>query len=162
METTSTDKPIIGLSEEVQLYLPNGKFIRRDAKIDTGARTTAIDVKVAEALGLGEVYQAFHEKMPKLELNHDNFKEMREVIKKEIVPNLRSEIPGLLDVRVIPATNGVTVRPYVNLTMKLGGIKFDTSVNIVDRHFLLYPVLVGKNDLREFLIDPNKSDYKTA
>ena len=58
-------KPILGLVEEVRIYLPNGKFIRRNAKIDTGARTTAIDLSIAKKIGKYEVYETFHKLLPK-------------------------------------------------------------------------------------------------
>lgn len=155
-------KPIIGLEEEVKIFLPNGKFIRRKAKIDTGARTTAIDVSIAKKIGLASVYTDFHKLFPKLKITKRNFKTVRQTIQKQITPALKKAIVGLYDVRVIPATNGITVRPYIRFQFRLRNKKIQTIASIVDRKILLYPILVGKKDLVGFLIDPAKSDYKEA
>lgn len=155
-------RPIIGLEEEVKIFLPNGKFVRRRAKIDTGARTSAIDVSIAKKLGLGKVYWDFRKLMPKLKITKQNFTEVGEQIKKDITPGLKKAIPGLYDVRVIPATNGITVRPYVRFHYHLRKKHIYTIASIVDRKILIYPILVGKKDLAGFLIDPTKNVYKTA
>lgn len=155
-------KRIIGLEEEVKIFLPNGKFIRRKAKIDTGARTTAIDVSIAKKLGLGHVYNDFTRLMPKLKITQNNFQTIRDRIRQEVTPRLKKRIPRLYDIRVIPATNGITVRPYVRFHYHLRGQHIYTIASIVDRKILLYPILVGKQDLAGFLIDPTKNVYQVA
>lgn len=156
-------KLIIGLEEEVKLFIPGSKkFIRRKAKIDTGARTTAIDVSIAKRLGMLSVYEDFHRLLPKLNITTKNFEQVREKLRKEITPKLRRKIPGLYDIRVIPATNGISVRPYVRLHFHLQNRHIETIASIVDRKILLYPVLVGKADMAGFLIDPTKNVYKEA
>lgn len=154
-------RPIIGLEEEIKIFTPHTRaFIRRKAKIDTGARTTAIDVSVAKKLGLLHVYTDFHRLMPKLNITTKNFQRVRSHIHSRITPRLKKQIPGLYDIRVIPATNGISVRPYVQLHFHLHGKHIYTIASIVDRKILLYPVLVGKKDLAGFLIDPRKNVYK--
>lgn len=156
-------KPIIGLEEEVRLFIPDTKkFIRRKAKIDTGARTTAIDLSVAKKLGLFPVYTEFRRLMPKLKVTKQNYQSVRERIRTQITPKLRKQIPGLYDIRVIPATNGISVRPYVRIHFHLYNKHVTTVASIVDRKILLYSVLVGKKDLAGFLIDPTKNDYREA
>ncbi|MDP3971061.1 MAG: hypothetical protein Q8P90_05235 [bacterium] len=155
-------KPILGLVEEVKIYLPNGKFIRRQAKIDTGARTTAIDVSIAKKIGLLSVYEEFNKEMPKLKITTKNFKEIKKKIRTVLAPKLKKQIPGLYDIRVIPATNGITVRPFVKLEYKMRNKKIETIASIVDRKMLLYPILIGKRDMEGFLIDPTKNIYRTA
>lgn len=156
-------KAIIGLEEEVKLFLPGtNNFIRRKAKIDTGARTTAIDISIAKRLGLLSVYTEFQKLMPKLTVTKKNFPAVREKIHKTITPKLKKRIPGLYDIRVIPATNGISIRPYVQLHFHLRGHHLNSIASIVDRKILIYPVLVGKKDLGGFLIDPTKNDYQEA
>lgn len=159
--TPTRKKTIIGLTEEVRIYLPNGKFIRRKAKIDTGARTTAIDTSVAKRIGLYHVYKQFHELLPELNFSKDNFKQLRKEVQENITPKMKKQIKGLYDVRVIPATNGISVRPYIRFEYKIKSKHIKTIASIVDREILLYPVLVGKRDMDDFLIDPMKKVYKT-
>lgn len=158
----SMRKPIIGLEEEIRVFLPNGKFIRRKAKIDTGARTTAIDISVATKLGLEHVYLSFHRLRPRWKLTTQNFQHCRRRLKRAVTPRLKKKIPGLDDVRIIPATNGITMRPYVKIHFHLRGKHIRTIASIVDRKILLYPILIGKKDLAGFLIDPTKNVYKEA
>lgn len=155
-------KPIIGLEEEVKIFLPNGKFIRRKAKIDTGARTTAIDISIAKKIGLDHVYYDFHRLMPKLNITNENFKAVRQRVQRQLTPKLKKQIPGLYDVRLIPATNGITVRPYIRFHFHLHKKRLTTIASIVDRKILLYSVLIGKKDLAGFLIDPTKHVYQVA
>jgi hypothetical protein len=164
IKKTNARKTIIGLEEEVKLFISHKKntFIRRKAKIDTGARTTAIDVTVAKKLGLLSVYTEFHRLLPSIKVNSKNFEQVRRRLAKQITPKLKKQIPGLYDIRVIPATNGVSIRPYVRLHIHLRDKHIRTVASIVDRKVLLYSVLIGKADLAGFLIDPTKNVYKVA
>lgn len=154
-------KPILGLSEEVKIYLPNGKFVRRKAKIDTGARSTAIDISIAKKVGKFHIYEQFNQLMPKLRVTKENYKEVKVLVNSQIKPRLKRLIPGLLDIQVIQATNGITIRPYVQFEYKLKGKRISTVANIVDRKVLLYPILIGQVDMNGFLIDPTKNVYRT-
>lgn len=157
------NKIIIGLEEEVKLFIPHSKkFIRLQAKIDTGARTTAIDLSVAKSLGLLPVYEGFRQHLPKLHVTKKNYERVRARIAKEITPKMKLLVPGLYDIRVIPATNGISIRPYVKLHLHLRGRHISTIASIVDRRIMLYAVLIGKEDLAGFLIDPTKNIYKVA
>lgn len=153
---------ILGLEEEVKIFLPNGKFVRRKAKIDTGARTTAIDISIAKRIGLGHVYDQFQTQLPKLKITPDNFKTMRHYVKTVLKPKLKKTIPGLYDIDVLPAANGITVRPYIKFHFHLRNKHIRTIASIVDRKILIYPVLVGKRDMTGFLIDPTKNVYRIA
>ncbi len=155
-------KMILGLEEEVKIFLPNKKFIRRKAKIDTGARTTAIDISIAKRIGLGHVYEDFQKLLPTLKITPDNFKTMRHYLKTKVKPRLKKQIRGLHDIDVLPAANGITVRPYIKFHFHLRNKHIRTIASIVDRKILIYPILVGKRDMAGFLIDPTKNVYQIA
>ena len=47
-----TEKVILGLSEEIIIFGPNGKEEKIKARIDTGATSSSLDIKLAESLEL--------------------------------------------------------------------------------------------------------------
>ncbi|MFN8671334.1 MAG: retroviral-like aspartic protease family protein [Candidatus Sericytochromatia bacterium] len=59
-------------------------------------------------------------------------------------------------VNVISA-NGVQKRPLIEVDYELSGKKIKSTFSIADRSGLNYSVLIGRNDLKGFLIDP--TDY---
>ena len=128
---------IIGWREWV--YLPSYKNFPIKAKIDTGARTSALHAgSIAE-------YKRNGKKWVKFELVHNNLK---------IDVNTKL----LKHVKIINSFGGTEVRPVVNLKIKLGDHVWDTFVTLTKRAKLTYPMLVGRNTLRKkHIIHSNKS-----
>lgn len=52
------------------------------------------------------------------------------------------------------SAQGRQARPVVGLTMKLAGRKLKTSASVANRSKMSTPVLVGRNDLEGFLVNP--------
>ncbi|MFH0818509.1 MAG: hypothetical protein V1898_00770 [Patescibacteria group bacterium] len=152
-------KPILGLIEEVKLYLPNKKFIRLKAKVDTGAHFTALDISLAKKLNLLPSLRAFHKHCPKFKITIKNFKDIKRKIKSDYLKTLKTKCPGLVDVKLIPATNGFSVRPFFKIELSLKGKRIKTMASLVDRSHMGYIVLLGKSDMAGFLIDPTKNIY---
>ncbi|MBI2416197.1 MAG: ATP-dependent zinc protease [Candidatus Kerfeldbacteria bacterium] len=147
---------ILGLEEPVTFTLPSGEQFTCLAKIDTGARTSAIDITIAHRLGLGRVYQQFQQLAPKLTVTKDTLTSLTQQLQRTIVPDLKQRITALADVQIVRSASGITLRPYVHITYQLGGHTIQTLANISDRSLLAYPMLIGKSDLGNFLIDPNQ------
>lgn len=84
------------------------------AKLDTGARSTSLDQKLAKELGL------------------------------TILPEKQR----------VRAASGEQMRKMVNVEFTLGGRKIKAVANIADRSHMTYRMIVGKTELRGFLIDP--------
>jgi len=78
------------------------------------------------------------------------------LIKKDFLEKHKEKIPFLEDVAVIFSSSGSSLRPVVKIEFKLDNEIVSSSANITDRKNLKYPVIVGKKDLRKFLIDVNK------
>ncbi|MFA6027395.1 MAG: RimK/LysX family protein [Patescibacteria group bacterium] len=152
-------KNILGLIEEVKLYLPNKKFIRLQAKIDTGAHYSAIDKSLAKKLGYSGSLIAFKKNCPKFKINKNNFTRIKKEIKNKYKKDLIKKCPGLVDVKLIPATNGFSIRPYFRIKFSLKGKKIKTKASLVDRAHLKYLFLVGKEDMKGFIINPEKNVY---
>ena len=157
----SQAKPVLGLIEDVKLILPTGKTIKLEGKIDTGAHFTALDLSLAKKLNLQKSLNLFNKFCPKFKITNQNFQTVRKQLKNKYTPLLKNKIPSLIDIRLIPATNGFSVRPYFKVEFILKNKKIKTKASLVDRAHMKYPVLIGKKDMKGFLIDPTKNTYNT-
>jgi alpha-L-glutamate ligase-like protein len=146
-------KRVIGSVEDVTLFSKDGKKIITKAKIDTGAYSTSIDKNLARALGYGHVIDAFDKiNLSEYDLKPENEKQ----IKKELMAKYDKKIDGLIDVAVVFASSGSSVRPVVKIKFIIDTKTINASVNIVDRGNLKYEMIVGKRNLYQFLVDVSK------
>lgn len=137
-------RKVIGTVEKVKLIGKNGKEIEVEAKIDTGAGFSSIDIELAKELGYEQVVVQFQEKNISLEMPRE------ERIK------LTKDIPDLEDTSIVRSSHGATYRPMVKVDIILENMIIPAKVNIIDRSDLRYPAIIGKANLRKFLIDVNK------
>jgi len=59
-------------------------------------------------------------------------------------------------VAYVRSSHGLTLRPCIRLTFNLSGVKVNSRTNITDRGLLKYQMIIGKRDLKEFLVDVGK------
>jgi alpha-L-glutamate ligase-like protein len=76
----------------------------------------------------------------------------RTSIDKKLAKEL--ELPLTGEVVHVKSASGVGNRPLVKATLLLGGKKITTTASITDRTKMKYPVIVGRRDLKDFLIKP--------
>ncbi|MFZ3031923.1 MAG: sugar-transfer associated ATP-grasp domain-containing protein [Candidatus Moraniibacteriota bacterium] len=141
-------KHVIGSIEKVKLIGKDGREIEVEAKIDTGADSTSIDVELAKELGFGDALLAFEEKIAGRDVLNELSKEERE--------KLFANIPDLADTFAVKSSHGYSYRPVVLITLTLDAITIPAKVSCIDRSHLAYPVIIGRKHLRKFLIDVNK------
>lgn len=84
------------------------------AKLDTGAKSSSIDIKLAKRIGL----------------------------------NFTGETV------LIKSASGIKNRKLVNLTFQLAEKKITSIASVVDRSKLQYPMIIGRDDMQGFLINP--------
>ena len=121
------EKIIIGGIEEV-ILLPWG--VRLPARIDTGAAKSSLD---AQELKVRDDMVEF--KLPK---KHGG---------------LRLRLP-IIEWRHIRTPEGLERRPVVELEICLGSRRIRTEVNLADRSMVKYPLILGRNFLREdYVVD---------
>lgn len=58
----------------------------------------------------------------------------------------------------VSSASGEGYRPTVNLMFEMKGRKISTIASVVDRSHLKYKMIVGRKDLRGFVIDPSTGD----
>lgn len=145
-------KKVIGTVEKVKLIGKDGKEIEVDAKIDTGAYSSSIDVELAKELGFEDVLNYFNSlDLPK-ELPRENAKAIEEDLRKKYL----GIHPDLADIIIVYSSHGASIRPKIKVVFILDNIELPTSVNIIERTELKNTMIIGRRNLGKFLIEVNK------
>lgn len=146
-------KKVISTVEKVKILSKEGQEIKIEAKIDTGAQSSSIDIELANELGFAEVIRQFNEiDLSTFEVKPDN----EDLIKTDFMNKYGKNIPDLENISVIFSSNGSSIRPVIKVTFFIDDLELTTTVNIADRKDLKYPMIVGKRNLGKFLIDVTK------
>ncbi|NNJ75881.1 MAG: ATP-dependent zinc protease [Anderseniella sp.] len=131
---------VIGWRE--QIILPEFGSTHLDAKIDTGARTSALHaVDLAAEIRNGEEWVSFH--VPYLG-------EQRSV----------RHSAKIFDRRKIRNTSGIAqVRYVIKTTLVLGVRQWQIEVSLADREKMKHDIILGRTAVRDqgLLVDPAKS-----
>ncbi len=150
VESTS-GKSVIGSVEEIEIIGKNNLKIKTSAKVDTGAYSTSIDTELAKSLGFEHVVNEFD----KIDLtNYEITPKNEKSIKKAILSE--HKIPDLIDVAVVFASSGSSIRPVVKIKFTMDKKTISAQVNIVNRNDLKYDIIIGKRNLYSFLVDVSK------
>lgn len=145
-------RKIVGSIEPVAFPQAKSDDIEVEAKIDTGADSTAIDVDLAQQLGFGEAWETFVKAGYAAKMEIEDARRIERERKDEIT-GLHKDI---VDVQSVRSSSGATVRPYVKIRFRMAGRIVVTRASIVDRTGLKYPMIIGKRDLKRFLVDVAK------
>lgn len=137
---TSAAKTLLGWREWVQLPALHLTPIR--AKIDTGARSCALHAFYVECFrrrGAEWVRFGMHP----------------EIKRHDLV--VHCEAP-LIDRRIVTDSGGHREqRCVIETELRLGPHSVTTEVTLTDRETMQFRMLVGRNALRRFIIEPNRS-----
>lgn len=129
---------VIGWREWVEL--PALGISRLKAKIDTGARTSALHAFAVERLGGGQLRFAIHPHQ------------------RDDEATVHSE-GELVDERLVRSSNGIVeLRPVIRTLLVLGGQRFEAEFTLCNRALLGFRMLLGREALRgRFVVDPDCS-----
>lgn len=152
-----TGRKIIGLIEPITLYGKDDFNKKMRAKIDTGADVSSVDIDLAREMGYGEAIDLFES----LNISPDISLEEARELEKELSKTLQKENRDIKGVTAIKSSNGVSLRIRIPLVFILAGYRISAEATVVDRSHLSYPVLIGKRQLSQFLIDTTKSRKKS-
>jgi len=146
-------REVIGSVEKVQFLDKEGqKKAEALAKIDTGADSTSIDQSLARKLGYGDILDL----METYELDPNLTDREAEREARNLADKLGQKDKRIVKVTYVRSAHGLTLRPYIKLRFNLSGIKIYSRVNITERGLLKYKMIVGKRDLKKFLVDIGK------
>ncbi len=142
-------KRIIGTVEKVKLVGKNEKEIEVEAKIDTGAGFSSIDVELAKQLGFENVLDYFK----KIELPAEFKREQGTEVLNDLRKKYLAGHEDLEDIDIIYSSSGTTIRPKVKIQFVMDNQEILAKANIVERTGLKYPMIIGRKDLKKFLIE---------
>lgn len=147
---TLSGREVIGLEEEIILTGKDGKERKVICKIDTGAESSSVDKDLAEELGFEEEINYFDKLVPEnvLELRRSE----RVLIEKEMVKTFSD----ILGTSIIKTASGNDYRIKAEVPAKIKDKEFMMKATFASRSHLAYPVLLGKRDLKNFLIDTTR------
>jgi len=143
-------KRIIGSVEKVKFVGSDKQEFEIEARIDTGAYSSSIDTELAQRLGFGRTVEEFNA----LDISmYDLSPEKEKEIKENFLKNHRKDVHKLEDVAVVFSSSGSSLRPVVKTSFVMDRQKVISRPNVVDRNELKYPMIIGRKDLRKFLIE---------
>lgn len=157
-----TGRQIIGIIETIKIFPnPNVKKKKRKpkpekikAKIDTGALYSSLDYKLALRLGYNFLEQ-YREVTQKGFKDHEEAVRFWKTMKDLFPPEDRPE--QLAYFSLVKSSNGFSVRPTIKVKIELGEETKEVLFTIADRSSLNYATIIGRRDLKGFLIDPTKT-----
>jgi len=144
-------KKIIGTVEKVKLIGKDGKEIEVESRIDTGAGISAIDKNLARELGFAEAVKYWEDFRLDRVLNDE---EMKTLSTNETWKELEKH-PDIIGVAKTYSSHGATYRIEVKINLIINNLPIVSKLSIANREGLKYPVLIGRRDLKNFLISPS-------
>jgi hypothetical protein len=136
--TRSAPEPlVIGVTEYVDI--PEWRILSLRAKIDTGARSSALHVENIRELGSGNV--RFDVRLSR------NQSERRVTV----------EAPIARRGRVRPSSGELEARIFVAVRVRIGPVEREVELSLVDRGRMIFRMLIGRRALAHaFLVDPSR------
>jgi hypothetical protein len=136
--TRSTAEPlIIGVTEYVDI--PEWRILSLRAKIDTGARSSALHVENIRELGAERV--RFDVRLSRSESQRRVTVEARILRRGHVRPS-----NGELEARI-----------FVAVKVRLGPVEREIELSLVDRGRMIHRMLIGRRALaHSFLVDPSR------
>jgi hypothetical protein len=143
-------KKMLGTVEKVKLAGKNEKEIEAEARIDTGAGISSIDKELARVLGFEEAvkyWEDFH-----LDRVFSD-EEIKELSANETWKKLEQH-PDIVGVAKTFSSHGATYRIEIRINLVLNDTLVVSTISIANRSGMKYPILIGRRDLKKFLINP--------
>ena len=143
-------KKMLGTIEKVKLAGKNEKEIEVEARIDTGAGISSIDKELARELGFEEAVKYWEDFHLDRVLSDEEIKKLSadETWKK------LEQHPDIVGVAKTFSSHGATYRIEIRINLILNDTLVVSTISIANRSGMKYPILIGRRDLKKFLINP--------
>ncbi|WKZ31422.1 MAG: sugar-transfer associated ATP-grasp domain-containing protein [Candidatus Dojkabacteria bacterium] len=148
-------KRVVNLVEKVNVYHSEHADKKElvSAMLDTGITTSRIDEGLASRLGFTDALKSFSEHKPPREFG--SFTEAQQYIdahEEEITSH-----PQILRLAKISEDGKINVKPVISLEIKVAGERRAMDFVVSTQSDMLYPVLIGRAELKSYLIDASKT-----
>lgn len=148
----TSGKRIIGVINKVKIKGKGNNWTEIEAKMDTGAGISSIDEELARELGYGDAIDYYHEFDIKRVLTRAEVVDL----KKQKIQEKILKHDDIVDYEVIYSSHGISFRIKIPLRIELAGVCINSSASVFKREKLKYDMIVGRTDLKQFLIDPSR------
>jgi hypothetical protein len=137
------ERRVIGIAEYVDI--PEWRIVGLRAKVDTGARSSALHVENLREVGRSRV---------RFDVRLHRLKADRRVTVEALV---------VRRARVRSSTGAAATRIFVAATVRIGHVVQRIELGLVDRAHMIYRMLLGRTALgAHFLVDPSRRYLLTA
>jgi alpha-L-glutamate ligase-like protein len=143
-------KHVLGVVEQVELVTRGGKPVKTFAKVDTGAGLTAIGLDLAIKIGFTDIRKIMQEFSYGQVLNATKARELA----RDLRPKILKKYKDVVGTALVHSSHGTTFRLLLPITYYVAGVKVTTRATVVEREALDYPMIIGRRDMQNFLIDP--------
>lgn len=144
------DHPILGVFETVEVKSRTGETHTIRALIDTGLASTTITKDLALKLGFTEAMKALDTIVLPGVVAADRAQQVEESF-RHAVSGLH---PDVVDIVAVRSGGQYIIRPKLPLHFLLGKKAIETQAAVALDNKLSYPMIVGRRDLKGFLINP--------
>ena len=162
----ASGKQILNLVEKITIqYNPKNsikpkkkedKYYEVKALIDTGTITSRIDEGLANRMGYAKAIDYFNSlKIP------PNFKTLEGA--KKYVKSIKIDYKKYNDIirpAVIVESAKVKIKPAIQLTIDIKGETKEVEAIVSTQKDIIYPIVLGRKELKDYLIDPGKTFIK--
>jgi len=134
--------------------LPKATTVR--AKIDTGAYLSSIDINLAQELGFD-----FSSVSDVIQLRFNSVEDAKKYMADFDEPRVLESMHDMgfyKGLFIVKNANGISLRPRIVIPALIADEQVKITFTVADRSTLNYPVLLGRRDLKEFLIDPSRKE----
>ena len=155
-------RQVVSIVEEIKVYhkdwSPNVKKKKKlfevlKAYMDTGFQTSRIDKGLANRIGLDESLNSFY----KLDApsSFESFTEAQEFIEKN--DSILSTDENIVRLAKLLEDGKIRVRPVLKVNIKISKEVKNVEMIVSTRQEMTYPVVLGREDLKGYLIDTTKT-----
>ncbi|HOU75837.1 MAG TPA: sugar-transfer associated ATP-grasp domain-containing protein [Candidatus Dojkabacteria bacterium] len=126
---------------------------RLKARVDTNSYYSYIDVETLTKLGYKELLASFEK------ITSDNENQLKDIGDQQL-KEIQEEFVEVKDYEITKRKVEYTISPIVQLRCNIEEIDKEIQFRVRPINQIVYPVVLGRKDLKEFLIDPSRSIAK--